>query len=68
MKSIENEPVRWEGNNHSKGTIIRNGLRFTFYIEEGHLSFELSLSYRGTADYDTFRLIADNRYIPKGNC
>ena len=46
---------------------IRNGLRFTFYIEEGHLYFELSLSYRGTADYDTFRLIADNRYIPKGN-
>ena len=67
LKSIENEPVRWEGNNHSKGTIIRNGLRFTFYIEEGHLYFELSLSYRGTADYDTFRLIADNRYIPKGN-
>ena len=67
LKSIENEPVRWEGNNHSKGTIIRNGLRFTFYIEKGHLSFELSLSYRGTADYDTFRLIADNRYIPKGN-
>ena len=26
--------------------------------------FELSLSYRGTADYDTFRLLADNRYIP----
>ena len=43
------------------------GLRFTFYIEKGHLSFELSLSYRGTADYDTFRLLADNRYIPKGN-
>jgi hypothetical protein len=39
-------------------------LRFTFYIEKGHLSFELSLSYRGTADYDTFRLLADNRYIP----
>ena len=68
LKSIENEPVRWERRNHSKGTITRNGLRFTFYIEEGHLSFELSLSYRGTADYDTFRLIADNRYIPKGNC
>jgi hypothetical protein len=67
LKSIENEPVRWEGKNRSKGTITRNGLRFTFYIEEGHLSFELSLSYRGTADYDTFRLIADNRYIPKGN-
>ena len=47
LKSIENEPVRWEGRNRSKGTITRNGLRFTFYIEEGHLSFELSLSYRG---------------------
>ena len=68
LKSIENEPVRWEGRNRSKGKITRTGLRFTFYIEEGHLSFELSLSYRGTADYDTFRLIADNRYIPKGNC
>ena len=64
LKSIENEPVRWEGRNRAEGTITRNGLRFTFYIEKGHLSFELSLSYRGTADYDTFRLLADNRYIP----
>lgn len=67
LKSIENEPVSWERRNYAKGTITRNGLRFTFYIEKGHLSFELSLSYRGTADYDTFRLLADNRYIPKGN-
>ena len=67
LKSIENEPVSWEGRKRAKGTITRNGLRFTFYIEEGHLSYELSLNYRGTADYDTFRLIADNLYIPKGN-
>lgn len=24
--------------------------------------------YRILTDYDTFRLLADNRYIPKGNC
>lgn len=46
LKSIENEPVSWERRNYAKGTITRNGLRFTFYIEKGHLSFELSLSYR----------------------
>ena len=40
---------------------------YRMLTEKGHLSFELSLSYRGTADYDTFRLLADNRYIPKGN-
>lgn len=67
LKDIENETIRWEKQDHSKGTITRNGLRFTFYIEEGHLSYELSLNYRGTADYNTFRLIADNLYIPKGN-
>ena len=67
LKDIENETIRWEKQDHSKGTITRNGLRFTFYIEKGHLSYELSLNYRGTADYNTFRLIADNLYIPKGN-
>ena len=57
LKSIENEPVSWERRNYAKGTITRNGLRFTFYIEKGHLSFELSLSYRGTADYDIFAVL-----------
>ena len=30
LKSIENEPVSWERRNYAKGTITRNGLRFTF--------------------------------------
>lgn len=67
LKSIENESVRWQAQNHSKGEITRNGLCFTFYIEEGHLSFNLSLSYCGTTDYNKFRLMADNQYLPKGN-
>lgn len=67
LKSIENEPVRWHTQNHSKGSITRNGLCFTFYIEEGHISYELTLSYHGMADYNKFRLMADNQFFPKGN-
>lgn len=67
LKCIENEPIRWEAKDHSKGTITRNGLCFTFYIENGHLSYELALSYCGTTDYNKFRLIADNQFLPKGN-
>ena len=67
LKSIENESIRWEAKDHSKGTITRNGLCFTFYIENGHLSYDLSLSYCGTTDYNKFRLMADNQFFPKGN-
>ena len=67
LKNIENEPIRWQKQDHSKGTITRNGLCFTFYIEEGHLSYELALCYCGTTDYNKFRLIADNQFFPKGN-
>ena len=67
LTSIANEPVRCQGHNHPHAPTTPPRPPSTFYIEEGHLYFELSLSYRGTADYDTFRLIADNRYIPKGN-
>ena len=67
LKNIENEPIRWEKQDHSKGTITRNGLCFTFYIEEGHISHELTLSYYGTNDYRKFRLMADNQFFPKDN-
>ena len=67
IKNIENEPIRWEKQDHSKGTITRNGLCFTFYIEEGHISHELTLSYYGTNDYRKFRLMADNQFFPKDN-
>ena len=67
LKSIENEPVRWQTQTHSKGTITRNGLCYTFYIEEGHISHELTFSCYGTTDYNKFRLMADNQFIPKGN-
>lgn len=67
LKSIENEPVRWQAKDHSKGTITRNGLCFTFFIEEGHISHDLTLSYYGTNDYKKFRLMADNQFFPKDN-
>lgn len=67
LKNIENEPVRWQEHNHSKGTITRNGLRFTFYIEKGHISYELNICSYGTTDYNKFRLMADNQYFPKVN-
>ena len=66
LKCIGNEPVKWE-KNHSKGMITRNGLRFTFYIENGHLSYQLELYCCGTTDYNKFRLMADNQFSPKDN-
>lgn len=64
LKSIENETIKWQNTDHTKGHITRNGLCFTFSIEDGHIYMNLELSYHGTNDYNKFKLMADNQFFP----
>ena len=64
LKSIEKERVRWRNEAHTAGEIRRNGLCFSFSIETGYISQNMTFDYCGTTDYEKFRLMADNEFFP----
>lgn len=65
LKSIENEEVRYHG--HSKGnkyagTIVKNGIEFTYKISEGYISQKVALHYSVPNDIESFRKLSESQY------
>lgn len=64
MGGIEKEAINWRNEEHTNGEIRRNGLIFSFSIEKGYISKDIKLDYMIKRDYEQFRLMADNKYLP----
>lgn len=64
LEEIEKETISWRDTEHTIGEIRRNGLIFSFSIDKGYISKDMKLDYAFTKDYEHFRLIADNQYLP----
>jgi hypothetical protein len=61
MQSIEGLPVRWY-NNNKQGEVIKNGLKFSFTINETHISMKTEVYYAVPNTLDAFLSLSDNKY------
>lgn len=64
LEEMDKETISWRNAEHTNGEIRRNGLIFSFSIDKGYISKDMKLDYIFTKDYEHFRLIADNQYLP----
>jgi len=60
LDSIKNENVRWWDNNKS-GEIIKNGIKFTFRIENGYVTQKIEIYYKVPNTLEAFNILSDNR-------
>ncbi|NPV13297.1 MAG: hypothetical protein HPY57_16170 [Ignavibacteria bacterium] len=60
LESIKGENVRWFDNNKS-GEIIKNGIKFTFRIENGYVTQNIEVYYKVPNTLEAFKLLADNK-------
>lgn len=64
LKSIEGLPVEWFNNNKS-GTLVKNGIEYTFKIEDEYVSENIKLHYSVYATLDNFLKLSDNKFKKK---
>lgn len=62
LKSIEKENVKW-WNDHKHGEIIKNGIKFTFKIEDGYVNQKIEIYYDVDSTIENFRKLSNNKYI-----
>ena len=60
LKSIEHLNVRWSQNKIS-GSIVTNGIEFTFKINETHVSQSINIHYNMANNLETFLKLSDNK-------
>lgn len=61
LESIKEQEVRWF-NNKTSGEIIKNGIKFSFKIEEGCISKKIEVYYKVDNNIENFLKLADNNY------
>jgi len=65
LESIKDEDVRFFGKdekrNHYSGEIIKNGIKFTFKIENGYVQKAILIDYTVSATLDNFKLLSNNK-------
>lgn len=62
LKSLEGLEVKWS-NNQKTGSIVKNGIEFTFSIDEGNISKKLELRYSVPSSIESFKKLSDNKYV-----
>lgn len=61
LESIKDQEVRWFYNKTS-GEIIKNGIKFSFKIEEGCISKKIEVYYKVDDNIENFLKLANNNY------
>lgn len=61
LDSIKDENVQW-WNNKNSGEIVKNGIVFSFNIENGWISKKIEVHYSVSSDLDTFKKLSDNKF------
>lgn len=64
LKSIEGLPVKWS-HDKKQGSIVKNGVEFSFTIGDTYVSKKLELHYSVDASLESFKALADNKYKDK---
>jgi len=62
LKSLEGENVIWF-NNKTSGEIIKNGIKFTFKIENGYISKKIDIYYTVENSLEAFKKLSNNKYV-----
>lgn len=60
LESIKGENVRFF-NDGKSGEIVKNGIKYSFKIENGYVSEKIEIHYRVENTLENFRLLADNK-------
>lgn len=61
LKGLEGLPVEWSKNNKN-GKLLKNGIEFSFRIENGHIFQKIELHYSVGATIEVFKQLSDNKY------
>lgn len=61
LKTLENEDVRWFKQD-VQGEMIKNGIKFSFKIENGYIYRTLELHYEVPSTLESFKLLSNNKY------
>jgi len=61
-KSIEGLPVRY-WNEKRQGEIVKNGIEFSFQVNENYVSTQIKLHYKAGSSIETFLKLSDNKFI-----
>lgn len=61
LKGLEGLPVKWSKGGKS-GILVKNGIEFSFKIEDGGISQNMSLHYIVSANIETFKKLSDNKF------
>lgn len=60
LNSIKGENIHWIEHNKS-GEIIKNGIVFTFKIENGYITQDIRIHYNVPKTFEAFKLLANNK-------
>lgn len=64
LKELENSglEIRWDRNKKS-GEIVKNGIEYSFSIQNGRISQKISINYKVDNDLKSFIALSTNNYI-----
>jgi hypothetical protein len=60
-ETLEGQEVIWHPFNNS-GVIVKNGLEFSFSINDTYISTKIELHYKTDSDLETFKKLSDNKF------
>lgn len=61
LLSIKDMPVKWN-EDKDRGTIVKNGIEFTFTIGRKYVTKKMELHYDVPTTIKSFKLLSDNKY------
>jgi len=64
LLSLKGLPVKWNADKKG-GTIIKNGITFTFSIGATYVTKKMEINYNVPDTIESFKLISDNKYKEK---
>ena len=62
LNSIKDEKVEWRNEKHTSGQIRKNGLVFSFTIEQAYVNVNFEFNWGVNRDFKTFQKLAFNNY------
>ena len=62
LESIKDQEVHWLNDKKTSGEIFKNGIKFSFRIEEGYISKYIEVHYKVDRNIENFLKLADNNY------